>query len=375
MILGQVRHDYNELQYYNQLLLNQHFGTRARIRRGLINAFGSIANTLFGVLDESLAEKYNINKLIQNKEDHITQLWKNQTSIIEAEYNILKRTEETIDEQHKIINRHLNYLVLTPQQLSYELQIIANQISKELTLPIESIQSNLYSVYKLLKIKARMTEEYLIFEITLPLINRDNFQLYRLIPVPYQIGQSMVTIQSIAECKNIWIQLHDPSTYFYFCCDTYSVRIIYDEEIQAREVSKGSSLSVSARDHSVTKRWSILRLKKRDNSTSPISKRRVPVALRLENPSPGLKTRSALSFLGGSNRSVARDAAENPEKGNLKGETSAAQRRAQTLRSTEGARAQFEALEKKCQEIQSELDLAAITEKSRTPTTQTQVQE
>ncbi|XP_026322804.1 uncharacterized protein LOC113232343, partial [Hyposmocoma kahamanoa] len=56
MITPQLRHEYIELQYYNQLLLTQHFSGHSRQRRGLINGVGYIANSLFGVLDDRFAE-------------------------------------------------------------------------------------------------------------------------------------------------------------------------------------------------------------------------------------------------------------------------------------------------------------------------------
>lgn len=58
MIFMQIQHEQSELDYCNQLLLNQHFSAPSRTRRGLINAVGSIANTLFGVLDDSFAEQF-----------------------------------------------------------------------------------------------------------------------------------------------------------------------------------------------------------------------------------------------------------------------------------------------------------------------------
>lgn len=362
MILLQVKHDCSELQHYNQLLLNQHFGERSRSRRGLINAVGSIANSLFGVLDQSFADKYQQDiELVNSNEKHLMQLWKNQTSVVEAEYNVLKRTEQAIQSQHKLINRHLNLItqttnqlkkeyesmsiiqeftlaamattnmirnlkqiqdtlidtltdiyhgkinlhLLTPKQLNDELQIVSSHISKELTLPVDNIQSNLYKIYQLLKVKARMSRDYVIFEISLPLVSRDSFQLYHLIPVPLQIENDMISINLVTDfigtnlmrdsyipissvdlqgceyqdetyfcqlqgpikhlspeekfcqieqmdtckikresCKNQWVQLHNPSIYLYFACDTYSLTIICDNETRARQVSKAGLIQL-----------------------------------------------------------------------------------------------------------------------------------
>ncbi|CAB3241580.1 unnamed protein product [Arctia plantaginis] len=304
---------------------------------------------------------------------HFIQLYRKQTSVIEVEYNILKRSEESIVKQHKIINNHLNYLdritntlekeidvlsiqqeftlaafaainmihnlkriqesfldtitnlyhgqfnlhLLSPNQLRTELQIVSSQLSKEVVLPVDNIQVNLYKIYKLLKVKARMTDKYFIFEISLPLISRDMFQLYHLIPVPIQLNRMMITIKPLSEyiainlrrdtymsashndlqiceyqedtylchmhgpvmslnleekfcektdsstcnmiktsCENKWIRLHDLSTYFYFCCNSYSIKIICDNEIQTRQVSKAGIIQLTrqciAKGHDVT---------------------------------------------------------------------------------------------------------------------------
>lgn len=214
----------------------------------------------------------------------------------------LKRVQDTLlDTMTDIYHGKINLHLLNPKQLSKELQIVSSQISNELTLPIDSIQSTLYQIYKLLKIKARMTTEYFIFEITLPLISRDNFQLYHLLPVPAQINTNMLKVKTVADyvainlrtasnedlksceyqdevylcqlqgpinhldteerfceiknkndcaftkenCKNRWIQLHDTSVYFYYVCDSYSLRIICDEEIRDVRVSKAGLIQLS----------------------------------------------------------------------------------------------------------------------------------
>ncbi|KAH9628336.1 hypothetical protein HF086_005786 [Spodoptera exigua] len=99
-----------------------------RTRRGLINAVGSIANSLFGVLDESFAEKYKQDiELVHRNQHHLAQLWKNQTSLVEAEHNILQRTENMIEKQHKIINKHLHNLDLATSNVQKEIDVMTIQ--------------------------------------------------------------------------------------------------------------------------------------------------------------------------------------------------------------------------------------------------------
>ncbi|CAH0724546.1 unnamed protein product, partial [Brenthis ino] len=119
----QLQLEYSELEYNNHLLLSQHSGTRQdkRRRRGLINGVGYIANSLFGVLDDHFAEQYKQDiQLTRDNENHLALLLKNQTSVLEVEYNILKRNEESLNKQHKMHN-----------QLSMNLENLENFLKSE----------------------------------------------------------------------------------------------------------------------------------------------------------------------------------------------------------------------------------------------------
>uniref|UniRef100_A0A2A4JSD5 Envelope fusion protein n=1 Tax=Heliothis virescens TaxID=7102 RepID=A0A2A4JSD5_HELVI len=356
MITLQLNHDYKEIQHYNQLMINQHFDARTRQRRGLINGIGYVANSLFGVLDERFAEQYKKDiQLVKQNERHLDNLIKNQTSIIEAEYNVLKRTEQTIQLQHKTINKHLNQLdnaafvmkqeldslaktqefalsalttinllqnlkriqdtlldivtdiyhgkfnthLLTPDQLQHELQFISGQLTKDTTLPVDNLQSDLKNVYSMLKVKARMMQEYFIFEITFPLTSRDSYTIYKITPVPRQVQNYMISVlpaddyvaislkkdafftisfielqlclhndksylcqvnrqinhlridekfckldsnlkQCIvikSPCQDRWLELNEPTKFMYFCCNTYAVRIICQDQVAFKQVT------------------------------------------------------------------------------------------------------------------------------------------
>lgn len=395
MILLQIRHDYNELQYYNQLLLSQHYNTRMRTRRGLINAVGSIANSLFGVLDESFAEKYKQDiELVHRNQNHLAELWKNQTSIVEAEHNILQRTEAMIEKQHKIINRHLHDLelatsniqkeidvmtmqqdftfvsiatinlmqnlkriqdtlidtisevyhgqislhILTPAQLKRELQIIYGQMPKDLVLPIDNVESDLQHIYKLLKTKAKVTETYIIFEITLPLIARESFQVYKILSVPQETDNSMVSVIPVSDyvavnlkkdsyfiptvhelntcllhgesfmcelfkpilslqndqnfceinpitykcnveksvCQNKWVELQSTSQYLYFCCGSYSVKIICDDQVSVQQLTGAGVISLSQSCFIKGKDFSLYSLQQQSNQIELASNILIP---------------------------------------------------------------------------------------------------
>ncbi|KAH9643045.1 hypothetical protein HF086_004613 [Spodoptera exigua] len=371
-IVEQARHDYQELEYYNELLLSQHFdvharqrraGQTGRHRRGLIDGVGYLANDLFGVLDSRFANQYEKDiETIHRNEKHLSNLWKNQTSVIEAEFNLMKRMENTVNKQHKLINKKLidlqenesvlqrnlqnisyaneftmlamsgngllqglkrlqdtlldaitdifhgqiNIHLLPPTQLKRELQTIYGQMPEDLTLPITNIDTDLQYLYKLLKVKARATQKYVIIEVTFPLVARESFQLYKIVPIPHQTSTRMTKIIPVSEyvavnlkkdsyfsmstselteclhhgptymcqllkpildlkndesfcnkdpetntctfeksnCTNAWIELHLTSQHLYFCCDTYTIKIICGDQVTVRQLSQAGVIGV-----------------------------------------------------------------------------------------------------------------------------------
>ncbi|KAG7296177.1 hypothetical protein JYU34_021278 [Plutella xylostella] len=367
MIISQLRHDYQELEYYNELLLSQHFNVSARQRRrrrGLVNGVGYLANELFGVLDSRFADKYVDDiETTRLNEKHLLSLWKNQTSVIESEFNLMKRMQTTIDKQHKTINKRLNMLeesmnnsqkqiqdlyaiddftlsamagnsliqslkrlqetlldtitdiyhgqisihLLSPAQLRKELHTINSQMINDIKLPIQDIDTQIRYIYKLLKVKARVTQKFVIFEVTLPLIGREGFQLYKLIPIPHQLKNNMITIVPVSEyiainlkhdsyftitineldsclyhedaymckptkpilhldndqnycdqntpnntcrthrtpCVNKWVELNVTSQYLYFCCDIYTIKVICNDQVTMQQLSQAGVIRLS----------------------------------------------------------------------------------------------------------------------------------
>lgn len=263
----QLRHELNELQHYNELLLGQGF-LHTRQKRGLINIVGNVAHSLFGVLDNEFAEQYQRDiELIKSNENHLSALWKNQTSIVEAQYNLMHRLQNNVDKHHKMFNQHLislekytnninkevegtqqyvqflqssfiayslatnlrttqdmmldlvtniyeqkfNLHSINPNQLRTELSIIVGQLS-ELCLPIDNLQTDLHKLYHFLKVKSKVVPGYIIFEIRIPLIERDKYELYKLVGIPQRFNNNMKTIVPISEyiSMNINKDLYSP---------------------------------------------------------------------------------------------------------------------------------------------------------------------
>lgn len=255
-IMTELKQQLNEIKHNNYLLKTQHGIISSRFKRGLVNGVGYLANSLFGVLDERFAEKYRQDiEIVQQNENHLLSLIKNQTSIIEAHNNILKRNEEAMSKQFQLINHHLNitdaYLqelstnmkheenmiyfnimatsaniivtkiqhiqqmlldtatnihhgqvdtrLMPQEQLLQELNIISGQIPKHLSIPVDHIRENLVDIYKLLQVKSRVINNFFIIEISLPLTSDNQFTLYKVIPIPVWKNNRSLSVKTSSE--------------------------------------------------------------------------------------------------------------------------------------------------------------------------------
>lgn len=366
VITSQINHNQLELEHYNDVLERQQRSNHiSRMRRGLINGVGYVANSLFGILDEHFAEQYEKDiTIIRENEKHLVNLWKNQTTIVEAEYNELKRLSNDMEKQHKTFNQHLiqleratnlirveltkgesinefismsiiantlytnlkevqnmfidtisdiyhgkfNVHLISPDQLKEQMNIISGQLTKDLSLPIININTDLLKLYHLLNVKARLTDNYLLFEVRIPLVSRENYEIYQVFTVPQEINQTMINITPISNyisinmhkntylpmsasevtacdqydmitlickvkspiydfvseqnlclrnqetnecyyeskpCMNKWEQLSKLNTYLAFCCNVCVLRFMCGFHITKKEISKANVITLS----------------------------------------------------------------------------------------------------------------------------------
>lgn len=258
-IVTELKQEEEQIKHNNYLINQQ---TKYRMKRGFFNGIGQLAHSLFGVLDEDFADQYrNDIEHVKNNEQHLLNLIKNQTTLVEAQNNLLQRNEESMNKQLQLMATHINNaeihlkklddetkdasvmtyftvmafsanIVLTKlrliqesilssitnihegrvysnlisqEQLLKQLRIISTQLPHHLSLPVENIESNLVDVYKLLHVKARITNNYFIFEIKLPIKDDKLYRLYRVIPLPLKTKGN--TIQVIPTYKYIAINM------------------------------------------------------------------------------------------------------------------------------------------------------------------------
>jgi hypothetical protein len=268
--MQQLYHEMDLLNYYNSLLLTPHKHLSARKKRGLIDGVGYVANSLFGILDQRFADKYQKDiKAVKNNENYLLELIQNQTSIVELENTVLKKSEENIKRQFNVIEDFMNntnanlakvgstleivmatsyfnsaslaaYLLInnvrsvqemlfntltdiykghidvhlvTPVNLIKQLSAISGRLPRTLSLPIENIKEDIKDLYKLLYVKARVTDSYFLFEIHIPLISDEDFAFYQAIPLPTKYISETIMVKTTSKYigvnfrKNIYVSL------------------------------------------------------------------------------------------------------------------------------------------------------------------------
>ncbi len=236
--VGRLSSNIEEIKQTNKLI--QSNNEHQMKRSAPLGVVGWIEHELFGVMDEENAEKIGQHfDAIEENENHILELIKNQTTVADLTADLIKTTHSEINENYdkigKMINNmsnqvkktdewlgiavylslmvqnlkdfqdnlwsmlvdmhqgHINPHLFTPDQFAKQLAKINNNLPTGTKIP-ENPQDDLRSLYKLLKGKTRVSENQIIFEIILPLVSASEFELFKIIPVPTKYKLHRVAI-------------------------------------------------------------------------------------------------------------------------------------------------------------------------------------
>lgn len=215
----------------NEILYHGNQDRVKKIKRSPFNVVGNIQHALFGVLDEDFARKYEQNiESIHNNEERLHALLMNQTSIAEMTVNIIRKNSNDIlaisnefsnqleemsnnekahasfmaaafnlmlhiityqQTQNALIDlvldtQHgkINPLLLSPEQFIKQITVIQEHIPVSVKIPGYRAGENLSTLYKLISTRARVLESKIIIELSIPLINMEQFQLFNLVSIP-----------------------------------------------------------------------------------------------------------------------------------------------------------------------------------------------
>lgn len=226
--------EYNDIAQKNEMLRSL-----KRQKRATLHIVGDLLGDLFGIMDSRSKEQYSkdLSKITQN-ENHLVNLMKNHTSIIESTLNVVKDTQTEIEQQahqieflstniekladhneayqyfytaalymsklmnlyekqqdaiinslHDASNNNINQNILNETQLLNQIEIISRNIDSSLIVP------NDMNIFKIIKIKPYILNNNIVFKISVPLLSNYKFQLFKIIPIPALENNQYVWIE------------------------------------------------------------------------------------------------------------------------------------------------------------------------------------
>uniref|UniRef100_W8AJR2 DUF5641 domain-containing protein n=1 Tax=Ceratitis capitata TaxID=7213 RepID=W8AJR2_CERCA len=240
--IRQLEAKFIRIERRDKIILLNKSATFKKLRRSAPLSFmGSLMHALYGVMDEEHAEELSekVERSYQN-EKYLAELFKNQSSIEDMTVDVMRRQNEIIWNNFKLlnnsiymfkvaINKNIDQNIMTNvvtsalvAMSSYEelqkdiIEMIWNSKGKflENLLPLHKFQEQIkliktqlnqhlmlpdidpIELAKIAKITTRTTEEMLIFEIKIPLMNKNNLQLYSVLTYPISHSEYFVKIQT-----------------------------------------------------------------------------------------------------------------------------------------------------------------------------------
>lgn len=287
--LNIIRDQLNEIEDKNEILLDiSGQESSLRVRRGLINGISYGLKWLFGTPSAEDAQYYSdsINVLLDDNKQTQT-LLKSQIQIISstiknvnASIISLKQNEDELNNNIQLINKFSsntnNYLdklniestitqnilllssltnrisnnydkfinavnlgkhgilspqVITPRTLFDELR----NYKGEFELPITPDSSNINLYYKILEIQIFVSKGLVVFAIKIPLVDKQNYNLYNLIPLPIQHENN--SIYSYIQPKKPYLLLSQSKAFYTLLQDLNSCIEYREQEYLCKDIS------------------------------------------------------------------------------------------------------------------------------------------
>lgn len=113
-------------------------------------------------------------------------------------------------------DNRLDPRIITPQQMRTQIEKIKDHLDDTLRVPEDYTHNTLRTLYQVMSVRAKIAGDKIIFRIILPLLHREQFQIFKLIPIP---------INNVNNETFIWIRpasnyLLATMTRNYFCALT-----------------------------------------------------------------------------------------------------------------------------------------------------------
>lgn len=256
-----LAHASNHLQSVerNREIIESYNSAHKRFKRAPLNVIGSLANSLFGILDQEDAAKYDtqiqrlkkhqdfavelmrqntliseriirtvnttfadVNRKLKNLEMNIQEL-KNHTDAVELTtiFNMMTNALTIIFVDHNQLNGEIRNIlaptlrgeiteIIPINQLKHDLRNIEQNIDKdeELTINIEN-ESN-YHIFRAASVHSALRDKLILMEIRIPILDSETFKLYRAIPIPTKIENEYAMIMPNS---NLFLSNRDRTKY------------------------------------------------------------------------------------------------------------------------------------------------------------------
>ncbi|XP_058974659.1 uncharacterized protein LOC131800852 isoform X2 [Musca domestica] len=294
----------NKIKTNNRLFLRED----NRQKRGAPLKFvGSFQHWAFGVMDDDdrVAMESNMKNLLANQKD-LKKLAKQQTSVVDATVNLLRKTTEevnshfsdikgkienisaTMNENYFVYRESIRFFIIakqihelleecdevqkevvdalidvnsgkfhpvliTPKQLQAEIVKIRDALPEKYVLPGKRTGMELKEILHLMTCHGSFVGSQLVINIKIPLFNRQSSQFYKVIPIPFEEGNTIL----IARVNSPYIVYNFELDSFHFltqpmlneCKETLGKEIMCEENFPWRDATTNNCELSPLRPH------------------------------------------------------------------------------------------------------------------------------